>query len=84
MTAPIRAAVSSMEGITAVKLLPAYVKRGWKRKWYLPRLEKMHSMTRKYLKDKLDPEEDEFEAAAKFRRMTWTLVNQPPTSSQIP
>ena len=67
------AAVSSMEGKAAVKLLPAYVKRG--------KLEEEYSGTIgkdtledafKYLKEKLDPEEDEFEAAAKFRRMTWT------------
>ena len=73
------AAVSSMEGKAAVKLFPAYVKRG--------RLEEKVVLTAigkdtledaiKYLKEKLDPEEDEFEAAAKFR-MTWTPGEQAP------
>ena len=63
-----------MEGKAAVKLLPAYVKQG--------RLEEKVVLTAigkdtledafKYLKENLDPDEDEFEAAAKFRRMTWT------------
>ena len=68
------AAVSSIEDKAAVKLLPAYVKRG--------RLEEKVGLrsTEKdtleeafaYLKERLDPEEDEFLAGANFRRMTWT------------
>ena len=69
-----------MEGKAAMKLLPAYVKRG--------RLEEKVVLTAigkdtledafNYLKEKLDPEEDEFEAAAKFRRMTWTPGERAP------
>ena len=69
-----------MEGKAAMKLLPAYVKRG--------RLEEKVELTAigndtledafNYLKEKIDPEEDEFEAAAKFRRMTWTPSERAP------
>ena len=58
----------------AIKLLPAYLKRGrLKEKIVLSAIQK-ESLAEEfnYLKERLDPEEDEFLAAANFRRMTWT------------
>ena len=68
------AAVSAIDQKAAIKLLPAYVKRG--------RLEEkvvLGAMGKEtladaftYLKERLDPEVDMFDAAANFRRMAWS------------
>ena len=67
------AAVSALEDGAAIKLLPAYLKRGrLEEKIVLSAIQK-ESLAEafNYLKERLDPEEDEFLAAANFRRMTW-------------
>ena len=68
------AAVSAIEQKAAVKLLPAYVKRGrLEEKVVLGAVDKETiEEAFSYLKERLDPEPDEFEAAANFRRMTWS------------
>ena len=67
------AAVSSLDQKAAVKLLPAYVKRGRLEENVVLGAVAKDSLEEafSYLKERLDPEEDEFEAAAKFRQMTW-------------
>ena len=67
------AAVSALGDGAAIKLLPAYLKRGkLEEKLVLSAIQK-ESLAEafNYLKERLDPEEDEFLAAANFRRMTW-------------
>ena len=66
------AAVSAIEQKAAVKLLPAYVKRGrLEEKVVLGAVDKETiEEAFSYLKERLDPEPDEFEAAANFRRMS--------------
>ena len=67
------AAVATMEERAAVKLLPAYVKRGrLEEKVVLGAVSKDtldEAFT--YLKERLDPEEDVFDSAARFRSMAW-------------
>lgn len=67
------ASVSSLDQKAAVKLLPAYVKRGRLEEKVVLGAVAKDSLEEAfaYLKERLDPEEDEFEAAAKFRQMTW-------------
>ena len=67
-------AVSALEDRAAVKLLPAYLKRGrLEEKIVLSAIQK-ESLAEafNYLKERLDPEEDEFVAASNFRKMIWT------------
>ena len=68
------AAVSALEDGAAIKLLPAYLKRGrLEEKIVLSAIQKGSlAEAFNYLKERLDPEEDEFLAAANFRRMTWS------------
>ena len=68
------AAVSALVDGAAIKLLPAYLKRGrLEEKIVLSAIQKGSlAEAFNYLKERLDPEEDEFLAAANFRRMTWT------------
>ena len=67
-------AVSGIDQKAAVKLLPAYVNRDrLEEKVVLVAVEKETlAEAFAYLKERLDPEEDIFEAAAKFRRMAWS------------
>ena len=67
-------AVSGIDQKASVKLLPAYVKRDrLEEKVVLVAVEKETlAEAFAYLKERLDPEEDIFEAAAKFRRMAWS------------
>ena len=67
------AAVASMDQKEAVKLLPAYVKRGrLVEKVVLGAvLKDTLEEAFAYLKERLDPEEDIFDSAARFRTMTW-------------
>ena len=68
------ASVSTLEKRAAMRLLPAYVKRGrLEERVVLGTIGKEtleEAFT--YLKDRLDPEEDEFDEAARFRNVTWT------------
>ena len=67
------AAVSALEDGAAIKILPAYLKRGrLEEKIVLSAIQK-ESLAEafNYLKERLNPEEDEFLAAANFRGMTW-------------
>ena len=68
------AAISAIEQKAAVKLLHAYVKRGrLEEKVVMSAVEKETiEEAISYLKERLYPEPDEFEAAANFRRMTWS------------
>ena len=68
------APVSSLEGRVAVKLLPAYVKRGRLEEKVALRVTEKETLEEAftYLKERLDPEEDEFLAGANFCMMTWS------------
>ena len=69
------AAVSALEDRATVKLLPDYVKRGrLEEKVVLGATkEKTPAEAFTHLKERLDPEEDEFAAGVNFRKMCWTL-----------
>ena len=70
-----RASVVSIEERAAIRLLPAYIKRG--------KLEERVVLTAigeetldgafRLLKDRLDPKVDMFEAASAFRRLSWPV-----------
>ena len=77
------ASVSGIDQKAAVKLPPASVKRGrLEEKVVLVAVEKETlAEAFAYLKERLDPEEDIFEAAAKFRRMAWSPGNRSRISS---
>ena len=68
------AAVSAIDQSAAVRLLPVYVKRGrLQEKVTLGAVVKQTlAEAFIYLKERLDPVEDIFDAAAKFRRMAWS------------
>ena len=68
-----RASVVSLDQKVAVRLLPAYVKRG--------RLEE-RVVLEAILKDTLDEAPDQFEAANTFRQLLWQRDNWKETSRQ--
>ena len=73
-----RASVISIEEKAAVRLLPAYVKRGKpEERVVLTAIgEETLDETFCLLKDRLDPKVDIFEAASAFRQLSWP-VNEP-------
>ena len=67
------ASVSALEDRAAVKLLPARVKSGRLEDKVVLRATEKETLAEAftYLKERLDPEEDEFAAGAYFRKMCW-------------
>ena len=72
------AAVSTLIGTdggekAAIRILPAYVKRGKLKEKVVLRVLELDTITAAfdYLKERLDPEKDTFAAAERFRTLTW-------------
>ena len=69
-----RASVSSLEDTAAIRLLPAYINRGKLEDRVVLTAIKKTTLDEAFqvLKESLDPSIDTFEAAKKFRCMTWS------------